>query len=65
MSSPGRPIRVAVVTGSRAEFGLLESVMRAVGAREALDLQVIVDGQPRRVRPARIGHARRRRARSA
>lgn len=36
--------RVLVVTGSRAEFGLLEPVMRAVDAHPALDLRVAVAG---------------------
>ena len=33
--------RVAVVTGSRAEFGLLRPVMRAVAAHKELELMVI------------------------
>ena len=36
--------RVAVVTGSRAEFGLLRPVMRAIDARGDLQLQVIAAG---------------------
>ncbi|MBN8644475.1 MAG: UDP-N-acetylglucosamine 2-epimerase (hydrolyzing) [Planctomycetes bacterium] len=36
--------KVAVVTGTRAEFGLLEPVMRAVDAHPALELSVIVAG---------------------
>jgi UDP-hydrolysing UDP-N-acetyl-D-glucosamine 2-epimerase len=36
--------RVAVVTGSRADYGLLEPVMRAVGQHPALTLQVVVTG---------------------
>ena len=36
--------RVAVVTGSRAEFGLLKPVMRAVEARPDLELLVIAAG---------------------
>jgi UDP-hydrolysing UDP-N-acetyl-D-glucosamine 2-epimerase len=36
--------RVMVVTGSRAEFGLLEPVMRAVAAHTSLELQVVVAG---------------------
>lgn len=36
--------RVAVVTGSRAEFGLLRPVMRAVAAHPALDLLVVAAG---------------------
>jgi len=39
-----RTRRVAVVTGSRADYGLLESTMRAVSARRALRLQVVVTG---------------------
>jgi len=48
---PGPPVetppgvrRVAVVTGSRAEFGLLMPVMRAIGARPDLRLMVIAAG---------------------
>ncbi len=37
-------LRVCVVTGSRAEFGLLEPVMRAVRDHEMLDLRVVVAG---------------------
>jgi UDP-hydrolysing UDP-N-acetyl-D-glucosamine 2-epimerase len=36
--------RVAVVTGSRAEFGLLRPVMRAVGTHPELELMVIAAG---------------------
>ncbi len=36
--------RVAVVTGSRAEFGLLAPVMRAIAAHPSLELQVVVAG---------------------
>lgn len=36
--------RVAVVTGSRAEFGLLSPVMRAVQSRDDLELAVIAAG---------------------
>lgn len=36
--------RVAVVTGSRAEFGLLRPVMKAVAARSELELAVIAAG---------------------
>lgn len=36
--------RVMVVTGSRAEFGLLEPVMRAVAAHAKLELCVVVAG---------------------
>lgn len=35
---------IAVITGSRAEFGLLDPVMRAVRVQPSLDLQVIVGG---------------------
>lgn len=48
---PGPPVetapgirRVAVVTGSRAEFGLLEPVMRAVKARDDCLLMVVAAG---------------------
>jgi len=36
--------RVAVVTGSRAEYGLLQSTMKAVADHERLRLQVVVTG---------------------
>ncbi len=36
---------IAVVTGTRAEFGLLRSVMRAIRARKNLRLSVIVTGE--------------------
>lgn len=36
--------RIAVVTGSRAEFGLLEPVMRAIDAHSGLELRAIVAG---------------------
>ncbi len=41
---PNRPLRVAVVTGSRAEFGLLRPVMNAIEAHPQLDLLVIAAG---------------------
>jgi hypothetical protein len=41
---PARRTRVAIVTGSRAEFGLLVPVMHAVQARPELELQVIAAG---------------------
>ncbi len=45
MSSTGtRRTRVAVVTGTRAEFGLLATLMRAVRLHPALELQTIVTG---------------------
>lgn len=44
MSEPCRQRRVAVVTGSRAEFGLLETVMRAVAAHDDLELLTVVAG---------------------
>ncbi|TVQ64204.1 MAG: UDP-N-acetylglucosamine 2-epimerase (hydrolyzing) [Phycisphaerales bacterium] len=44
MSGAPQPLRVAVVTGTRAEFGLLAPVMRAVRAHEGLTLQTIVCG---------------------
>ena len=40
----GAPRLVAVVTGARADFGLLEPVMRAIDAHDALDLRVLVAG---------------------
>jgi UDP-hydrolysing UDP-N-acetyl-D-glucosamine 2-epimerase len=36
---------IAVVTGSRAEFGLLQPVMRAIAEHESLELQVLVTGE--------------------
>lgn len=39
-----RPLRVAVVTGSRAEFGLLTPVMLAIHANAELELAVIAAG---------------------
>jgi UDP-hydrolysing UDP-N-acetyl-D-glucosamine 2-epimerase len=36
--------KIAVVTGTRAEFGLLRSVMRAIQAHQRLELHVIVAG---------------------
>jgi UDP-hydrolysing UDP-N-acetyl-D-glucosamine 2-epimerase len=46
LRDPGEPAprRVAVVTGSRAEFGLLKPVMRAVQAHPRLELLVIAAG---------------------
>lgn len=41
---PGEPRRVAVVTGSRAEFGLLRPVMLAVAKRPDLELMVVAAG---------------------
>jgi len=38
------PVHVAVVTGTRADFGLLRPVMRAIDAHERLVLSVIVSG---------------------
>lgn len=38
------PCHIAVVTGSRAEFGLLLAVMRAIGAHPKLKLSTIVTG---------------------
>ncbi len=35
---------IAVVTGTRAEFGLLRSTMRAIGAEQSLELRVVVAG---------------------
>ncbi|MBS0197506.1 MAG: UDP-N-acetylglucosamine 2-epimerase (hydrolyzing) [Planctomycetes bacterium] len=42
--APGEPRRVAVVTGSRAEFGLLRPVMLAVAKRADLTLMCIAAG---------------------
>ena len=36
--------RIAVVTGTRAEFGLLETVLREIDRHPKLDLQLIVTG---------------------
>lgn len=41
---PSGPRRVAIVTGTRAEFGLLAPVMHAVDVRRALTLSVVVCG---------------------
>ncbi len=38
------PRRVAVITGTRAEFGLLDTVMRAIATHDALELCVVVAG---------------------
>jgi len=38
------PVRIAVVTGSRAEFGLLRPVMRAIEDHPGLELAPIVAG---------------------
>lgn len=46
--------RIAVVTGSRAEFGLLAPVMRAIEAHAGLELRVIVAGA-HLLAPARTG----------
>lgn len=43
-ATPERPHRVAVVTGTRAEFGLLAPVMRAIDDHPALELRVIAAG---------------------
>ncbi|MDX9910647.1 MAG: UDP-N-acetylglucosamine 2-epimerase [Phycisphaerales bacterium] len=37
-------VRVAIVTGSRADYGLLRPIMRAVAAREELELLVVAAG---------------------
>jgi UDP-hydrolysing UDP-N-acetyl-D-glucosamine 2-epimerase len=39
-----RPRHIAVVTGTRADYGLLEPVMRAIDAHRSLKLSVIVTG---------------------
>ncbi len=41
---PARRVRIAVVTGSRAEFGLLTPVMRAIAATPTLELIVFAAG---------------------
>ncbi|MCC5785786.1 MAG: UDP-N-acetylglucosamine 2-epimerase (hydrolyzing) [Phycisphaerales bacterium] len=43
-SAPGRALPVMVVTGSRADFGLLTPVMRAIEAHPSLDLLVVAAG---------------------
>lgn len=50
-----RPLRVAVVTGSRAEFGLLRPVMRAVDAHPDLELLCIAAGS-HLIQPAETFH---------
>ncbi len=44
MSGRNRKRRIAVVTGSRAEYGLLRSVLEAIDADKRLELQLIVTG---------------------
>ncbi len=44
MGAPGSQVRVCVVTGTRAEFGLLKPVMRAVHEHPNLELAVIAAG---------------------
>jgi UDP-hydrolysing UDP-N-acetyl-D-glucosamine 2-epimerase len=39
-----RPRRIAVITGTRAEYGLLRPVMLAIAARPDLDLRVVAAG---------------------
>jgi UDP-hydrolysing UDP-N-acetyl-D-glucosamine 2-epimerase len=39
------PVRVAVVTGTRAEFGLLRPVMAAIAAHPGLELLVVASGE--------------------
>lgn len=50
-----RPWRVAVVTGSRAEFGLLRPVMKAVEAHTDLELLCIASGS-HLIQPAETFH---------
>lgn len=38
------PRTIAIITGSRAEYGLLMSVMKAIAANSQLDLRIIVTG---------------------
>jgi GDP/UDP-N,N'-diacetylbacillosamine 2-epimerase (hydrolysing) len=40
----GRRRRVAVVTGTRAEYGLLRSTLQAIRAHRSLDLRLVVTG---------------------
>ena len=44
LQNRGRKRRVLVVTGTRAEFGLLKPVMKAVLDREELELLVVATG---------------------
>ncbi|MFG0331279.1 MAG: UDP-N-acetylglucosamine 2-epimerase [Phycisphaerales bacterium] len=44
MTRPDAAWRIAVVTGSRADFGLLKPVMAAILAMDALELQVVMTG---------------------
>jgi UDP-hydrolysing UDP-N-acetyl-D-glucosamine 2-epimerase len=44
MAARQKQRRIAVVTGSRAEFGLLAPVMRAIDAESALELKTVVTG---------------------
>ncbi len=44
MSAGRRTRRVAVVTGTRAEYGLLRSSMEAISGRAGLSLQLVVTG---------------------
>ncbi len=39
-----RPRRIAIVTGTRAEYGLLRSTMEAIARRKNLQLQLVVTG---------------------
>ncbi|MFO0856753.1 MAG: UDP-N-acetylglucosamine 2-epimerase [Phycisphaerales bacterium] len=43
-AAPGAKLRVCVVTGTRAEFGLLKPVMRAIHGHANLELAVIAAG---------------------
>src|SRR2546423_2507518 len=42
--SPSRKRRVCFVTGTRAEFGLMESTLRAIQSHPSLQLQLIATG---------------------
>lgn len=44
LGAPGAKLRVCVVTGTRAEFGLLRPVMRAIYEHQHLELAVIAAG---------------------
>ncbi|MHC4993721.1 MAG: UDP-N-acetylglucosamine 2-epimerase [Planctomycetota bacterium] len=43
-SHANKPLKIAVVTGTRAEFGLLEPVMRAIDDHPGLKLRVVAAG---------------------
>ena len=55
--------QIAVVTGSRAEFGLLSPVMQAIEGHPALDLRVLVAGSDPGGFPTAVGQEGKRRCR--